>query len=1109
MARRDRSFDYDNPLSEPGRWKRWFVRLGVTAAVVVALYLIASSSFFLRRVVLPRLVGSLNGEVSVGTISWHPFSRLRLTDLQVRLADGETVLAAKEADLRYGLVSLLGGRWILPEVRLVDPEFNLVETSDGRTSLDRLWESDLPRRPFAVQNPEELLIGLLTVENGTFSYENQLADGERTRVAGREIQATLSNFGNERAAALELTGRIGLERARQAGGGGRLILALQSRVEANLGRNLRPSAVKTGIRLGAQEATGDYSSLAGLTGRFDGELADKEIRKCLLSFEKDGQSLGSLDIGGPADFENLNMRLEASLKDLSHEVLDLLGSPFGLAFGQTKLRGDMLFNASNDGQSINIKGSLNGSHLGILTSAGATPVLDLGIELDGRVNLPNQSADIRKFAVTATEGDRELLSIQTPRAINLLWNPAVRASVNDSSVAFRLNALDLARWRPLLGASAPQGVVTIEGVLTNRDDGRRMRAWITNRVEGLAFTAGPYAVSNAAVRLTTRLEFRDYLSLAAEETSLEAAVDGVPLVQGRGGSGSYEFRNQILRLQFDLRGDSSELMKRFPHPLVEARQGDFRLNGHTQFRGESGTAGVSLVLDGFRGRLDRYAFDGEWLRADCSVDWTPEQYAVRNFGISVGPTAGAAGSVFATGQATPSGEASFELSAVNLGPDSLTPFLRPYFGPFALAAGTINVPRAQFRRFPSGRQDLELEFKTDQLVVRDNRAGVDHYPLSSSAVLALSLAGSRLEIATNIIAIPHTLRATNVLTLTGTLDLARTEAEAGQLKIRSAGLDLTDAVAFYRTNQPVTKDTLVASRGAEAGHAAGIGAGFQLPEFGVDLDVRRLCVASMDVTNWLAHATSTNGVMRLDSLSAEIGAGRLRARGQAAGRGSAGDTVLQIAAEHLPVGPVSTALFGAERGRYLGDLSAELEYSAPASADGGVPAPATGRFSLTLTNLVCTVLPTWARRTLGPVATTFKLDEMLRSPLRYVGGQAQLAGDSLALDDWTAIGDLFVLSLSGEARLAPHWGDSSFDLPVGIALREVLAQRLPLTNLKPSSQPGFVQLPPFLSVKGTLFDWSPELRMADSQPSPAADATSSGRSGLPADAPAETADGRL
>jgi hypothetical protein len=1066
MARRDRSFDYDDPLHEPGRWRRWLLRLGFVAAALVVTYLIATSEPVLRRFVLPYLVGPINGEVHVGSISLSPFSRLSLTDLQIKLADGQTVLAAKQADIRYGLVSYLRGRWIVPQVRLVAPEFHVVRTAEGTTSLDRLLETDTPRRPWVTERPKELLIGRLIVEDGSFSFENQLPGGERTRVAGRELQGALANFGSGREATLEFTGRIGLEKLRE-GAGGRLILALKSSATTTLGRNLRPSRMTAGIRLETQEATGDYAGLARLTGRFDGALAGKEIRQCRFSFEQNGRSLGVLEVGGPADFQNLNMRLQGSLTNLSHEVLDLAGSPFGLAFGESKLAGSCTVDLSQDGQVLNVDGNLQGSSLAVRNPAGTTPALDLDLTLLGRVNLSSKTAAIRELNVSAREEGRELLKIEALSAINLLWNPTMRSSVTESSVDFRLSRLDLARWRPLFGPALPDGVITVEGVVTNRDDGRRLRAWVTNRVEGLAFRSGPYEISDASVRLFSKIELREFFSISAEEGTLEAQVGGMPLVTGRG-TGSYEFGNRKLRLQFDLRAGASNLVARFPHPRVEATEGDLRFDGSVELGQESGVAGVTLVLDGFHGRLDRYNFDGQWIGLDCSVDWNPEQFFVRRFGLSVGATAGEAGTVDVDGRIGQDGEANFRISALDLGPDSLSPFLRPHLGSITLADGRLEIPQATVRITPSGRRDIEAEVQAEGLVIRDEASGVSHFPLTLTNVLALSQSGSRLEFATNILWLPPTRRATNIIRASGVLDLASSEGEPGRISVHSEALDLTPFAEFYRNNRAVPSDVKESDPASSVRYPAGDVKTPRLPEVAVDLDIRRLCVAAMEATNLVVRAVSTNGLLRLDSLTAKIGDGHLRARGQTPWRVGDGATSLQVVAEHLPVDPVSTALFGVERGRYVGDLNAELDYSATA-------APATGRFSLTLSNLVCRVMPGWARRTVGPLASAFELDDILRARLSYVGGRARLNGNSISLSDWKAIGDLFVLSLEGEARRGSSWKDTSFELPVGITLRDTLARRLALTDLEPAAQPGFLKLPPLLSIKGTVFDWTPKL----------------------------------
>jgi hypothetical protein len=95
-------------------------------------------------------------------------------------------------------------------------------------------------------------------------------------------------------------------------------------------------------------------------------------------------------------------------------------------------------------------------------------------------------------------------------------------------------------------------------------------------------------------------------------------------------------------------------------------------------------------------------------------------------------------------------------------------------------------------------------------------------------------------------------------------------------------------------------------------------------------------------------------------------------------------------------------------------------------------------------------------------------DELLRSPLRHLEGQAQLAGDTVELQNFSIASDLFILSTHGQLRLAEPWTEASLQLPIHLALNDRVASRLGLKNLPSGGQPGFVQLPSFLTLEGTL-----------------------------------------
>jgi hypothetical protein len=78
-----------------GRWLRRLIWMGgVSGALLVGLYFVATSSAFIKGVVLPRVGRAINAEVSVADIQLSPFTSIVLHDLKVTPKGAEPVFAA-------------------------------------------------------------------------------------------------------------------------------------------------------------------------------------------------------------------------------------------------------------------------------------------------------------------------------------------------------------------------------------------------------------------------------------------------------------------------------------------------------------------------------------------------------------------------------------------------------------------------------------------------------------------------------------------------------------------------------------------------------------------------------------------------------------------------------------------------------------------------------------------------------------------------------------------------------------------------------------------------------------------------------------------------------
>lgn len=1065
MARRNPDFEYDDPLNEPGRLRRWLIRLAVLLVLLVGLYFLGTSSFVLRQLVLPWMTRDLQGSVAVGSISWSPFSRLHATEVKVRDADGQPVFRAKEIDARYSLVSLWRHRWLIPSVRLVSPELRVVRDGSGKSSLDRLW-GESRRRPWYTSPIEELHVGLVRIENGFWSYERQLASGERTRLAVRDLDLTLTHLGEDREGSWKLAARCGMEKLGSGPspvpGAGRLVLSTRSEGTLSLNSRRVLTSLKGSLQLAAEQATGAYAAFENLTGLWQASLAEKEIRQCLLEFRRGEVPLGRLTLQGPVDPASRTLRVRLQLDRLRHEVLDLAGSFFGLAFGDSELNADMLLDVSENGQTINLSSTLAGRRLSLHTPQGATPEVGLEARLDGRLQLADKTADIRSFQFQVNEGDRQLLQVRAPRAINLLWNPLVRPSINESSLQIRLDGLDLTRWRPLIGPDLPTGRLYLEAALTNRDDGRRVQGWITNRIDGLAWTAGPYALTNAAVHLTAQVAFRDFLSLSVDQTQLEIAADGQPLCTGSG-SGSYELGNDQLRLLWDLRGSLPQLLARFPHPLIEAATGSWKLDGNAQFQAGANMIAATLVLDQFTGRIQRYHFTDDWLQFDAAVDWTPELISLRQMALTLGRGTRRGGSIYLTGRASPRGDGTFDLSLVNLGPASLQPLMQAHLGPWRLADGHLDG-QGRIQLSSSGARELEFHLQTRGLALSNAWSRRTHFPLDLTAQFGASYKADSLLIHSNRISLPGTSRAPNTLTLTGTVQTAA--GRPGHLRLFSSALDLSALAAYYRTNTPPPLPAGAPPPVASPPEATPLWDRLTQLSLITDIDLRRLHFDRIDTANWRGRTLWTNGVFVCQELSVNVGPkGNLRLRGQWPLLASNAPVRIEAAARALPIDPLASTLLGYGRGRFVGDLNANLTYAATSPAD------ATGACDLVMTNLDFRTLPDWTRTILNAPATILGAEPILRSPAQSVRARFRLQGPELQIEQLEFLGDWFSLRLSGPIRRGPTWREATFDLPVALTIRRDQLRTPAAANLPEADIPNHLQLPPFISVRGTLAQW--------------------------------------
>src|SRR5881394_1851593 len=121
------------------RFIAWF--LGIFIILLVVNYFLATSSAFLKGVILPRAGKAMNSDITVADASISPFKEIYLKDLKVTPKGKDTLVTAPEVRVRYKLMDIIRGNIDVDEVTLSSPTITLVESADGSSNLDPISQS--------------------------------------------------------------------------------------------------------------------------------------------------------------------------------------------------------------------------------------------------------------------------------------------------------------------------------------------------------------------------------------------------------------------------------------------------------------------------------------------------------------------------------------------------------------------------------------------------------------------------------------------------------------------------------------------------------------------------------------------------------------------------------------------------------------------------------------------------------------------------------------------------------------------------------------------------------------------------------------------------------
>jgi uncharacterized protein involved in outer membrane biogenesis len=455
---------------------------------------------------------------------------------------------------------------------------------------------------------------------------------------------------------------------------------------------------------------------------------------------------------------------------------------------------------------------------------------------------------------------------------------------------------------------------------------------------------------------------------------------------------------------------------------------------------------------------------------------------------------------------------SFAWGAASTVPDStldvsITGFNLADWKPFLgdnISSGTINAKLNVLSQQGGQLLGLKGDMKVSNLIVKNPKAEASPSPLEAGLQVDASYGKQIADIRQCVFSLTPTSKAKNQLQLTGHVDMSKTNAITGTIKLTADALDLTSYYdMFANTNgastgssTPTPAPTTTTQPAAAAGPQKELEP-IKLPlrNFTAEAILNRIYLHEVEITNMQVTA-------KLDSGSAKITPFKLFLNGAPVTASVDADVSIPgykynfvLSAQKVPIAPLVNSFQPERKGQVSGTLIAEANISGLGTTGENLQKNLKGNFNFNSTNLnlsihniknkilrdICEVIVSIPSISANPSSALANLgkgllgqkssgssEDLSKSIINAVVARGTSGSGRIDLQQTTVESPLFKADVTGTVTLAPILTNSTLNLPVSVSLERATASRLGLVPEGTSTNATYAKLPDFFVEKGTV-----------------------------------------
>lgn len=505
-----------------------------------------------------------------------------------------------------------------------------------------------------------------------------------------------------------------------------------------------------------------------------------------------------------------------------------------------------------------------------------------------------------------------------------------------------------------------------------------------------------------------------------------------------------------------------------PTPINTSLKGGFTVQNFKSYKGN--------IVANATGKFADMRLEDLQLAADLTANISTQQVITPTLTVSIQHAGKPAGSLDFSGSYNPTNSTGkFEYNLANLNENLLTAVLAPFLTDAKLTSLTINS-KGTLTLNPTGESGVKADLQMTRLLITDKAGKLPKETLNAVATLDAGMDKQVLNLRTVQLNLTPTERAKNVLNITGKIDSSKSNAITGNVKIASDSLDLTRYYdLFAGTSSDASKPAAATPAPASDPNKEPDAVVLPFKDFKAELDLKKLYLREVAAENWLATLLLNGSQVKIESAQLTLNGAPVSARVDLDLSVPGYRYDISAKADKVPLAPLANSFAQEYKGRAAGDMFANIAIKGAGTTDKSLQKNLAGNISLNFTNANIQLIEKGAfYPVIAAVALVLRIPEILQTPLNAAAANLTIAQGTIDLQKATAHSPAFIANINGKIAMADVLTNSPLNHPVEFQLAQGLAKHFSITGRDATN--AFVQMPSFLTLKGTLGEPKPDIK---------------------------------